>query len=427
MTSESKTFSFLQLSNVNLDSPQLIGMRFPQAKMSERAHEVMESLRRCLQEGKQREVEAVLIVGSLFHNGTVSKKTISRLVDLFSELDDIPVFIAPGKFDAYAIDSPYNPQFLKALGLSCWSDNVRIFNQSDWTAMNHPFLPAVSVVGHSYSSEKKVSTKQWKSALQNCKGTKCKILLLTEPAEKMFAASEVSEDSHSSVLSDDELRNSGFDYIALGFGTCQGRLFDVKGRLIGAQSGSLVGQSFVETGARVALFGQILFSENSQLECTVETQEFDTRRIWNYVADMSGLLVEDAVVEIMQSLEGLGARSSEDIVHLTLEGRYQADEQPARIIEKIREGYFHVFVQDNTRPNYLSESFAQGSSESRFVKAMLVLKKEAEKRKVREITTSQGAKTLAGFHHLSGRVVEDALYYGLEAIRQKKVNLRNVD
>ena len=57
---------------------------------------------------------------------------------------------------------------------------------------------------------------------------------------------------------------------------------------------------------------------------------------------------------------------------------------------------------------------------------MLVLKKEAEKRMTSE-SSDDASKGLSGIVHLTGSIVEDALYYGLDALQQKKVNLRNVD
>ena len=163
------------------------------------------------------------------------------------------------------------------------------------------------------------------------------------------------------------------------------------------------------------------------IETSVEPVEFDNRRILANSVDMSGMTAGDAMLDIMQSFEDLGARKGVDIVHLELEGRYQVGQEPTAIIEKIKESFFQAVVQDNTRPNYLAETFAPGSSEARFIKAMLVLKKEAEKRMSAEEATADGEQAPAGMDHLSGRVVEDALYYGLEALRQKRVNLRNVD
>ncbi len=175
----------------------------------------------------------------------------------------------------------------------------------------------------------------------------------------------------------------------------------------------------------MALFGQLKLSTDGKIECSIESQEFDNRRICNYSADITGLSSDDAFLEIMQSLKDLGARKDEDMIHLDLEGRYQTGEEPMTIIDKLKKNFFQVVVADNTRPNYLSETFAPGSSEDKFVKAMLVLKKEAEKRMV--VETDRSDTSTANFTHLSGRIVEDALYYGLEALRQQKVNLRHVD
>jgi hypothetical protein len=53
---------------------------------------------------------------------------------------------------------------------------------------------------------------------------------------------------------------------------------------------------------------------------------------------------------------------------------------------------------------------------------MLILKRKAERE-----APIQSEFSLESATKLSGRTVEDALYYGLDALRQKRVNLRNVD
>ena len=229
------------------------------------------------------------------------------------------------------------------------------------------------------------------------------------------------------ALTEKQIDALGADYVALGFGSNQSRLVDDRGRLIGAQAGTLVGQRFSETGPRVALFGELKREAGGAVECLVEPVEFDSRRIWTYSADTSGMTAADAVLDITQTLEELGARKGLDIIYLELEGRYQVGQEPSAIIEKIKESFYQAVVKDNTRPNYLSETFAAGSSEARFIKAMLVLKKEAEKRMAQEEASDNGEESPKGMAHLSGRIVEDALYYGLEALRQKRVNLRDVD
>jgi len=280
--------------------------------------------------------------------------------------------------------------------------------------------------GHSYVPPSPECLTQWRKMLADRTKTKFDLLLITEPVEGTFAANELSEPMRRHVLTEKELLASGFDYVAMGFGSNQSRLRENGNGLLGAQAGSLVGQRFSEVGPRVALFGRLKKDSKGTVTTEVEPVEFDKRRILTYSADMSGMTASDAIQDITQSLEDLGARKGVDIIYLELEGRYQVGQEPTAIIEKIKESFFQAVVQDNTRPDYLAETFANGSSEARFIKAMLVLKKEAEKRMSAEEATADGEEERA-LDHLSGRIVEDALYYGLEALRQKRVNLRNVD
>jgi hypothetical protein len=392
-----------------------------------RTKEVFSALSRALTEAKTRKVDAVYLVGNLWDNQTVFQESISRVIDAFEDLGNLPVFIAPGKYDACRVDSGYNPHFLRALGLKPWGSNVHIFASERMAAVDHPYLPGLKVWGHSFLAPSAERLKEWQDFLATRSRGNCDILLLTEPVEGAFSASEVPEPVRRHVLAEKHIAASGFDYVGFGFGSNQYRLRDEADRLLGAQTGSLVGQKFSEVGPRVAFFGQLQKDSKGMIETSVEPVEFDNRRILANSVDMSGMTAGDAMLDIMQSFEDLGARKGVDIVHLELEGRYQVGQEPTAIIEKIKESFFQAVVQDNTRPNYLAETFAPGSSEARFIKAMLVLKKEAEKRMSAEEATADGEQAPAGMDHLSGRVVEDALYYGLEALRQKRVNLRNVD
>ncbi|PWT96289.1 MAG: hypothetical protein C5B53_09945 [Candidatus Melainabacteria bacterium] len=415
------------MSNLNLDSPALIRMGLNREHRIARAKEILGALTRALTEAKARKVDAVYVVGNLWDNQTVTQETITLVVDAFEQLGDLPVFIAPGKNDACRVDSAYNPHFLKGLGLRQWSSNVHIFANQQLAAVEHPRQADWKIWGHSFQLPSEERAKQWQEFLAKRSKGKFDLLLLTEPVEGAFAASELAEPARRHVLTEKQIIASGFDYVAFGFGNNQYRLRDEADRLLGAQTGSLVGQKFSEVGTRVAFFGKVQKDSQGGIETSVEPVEFDNRRIVAHSVDMSGMTASDAMVDIMQSFEDLGARKGVDIVHLELEGRYQVGQEPTAIIEKIKENFFQAVVQDNTRPNYLAEAFAPGSSEARFIKAMLVLKKEAEKRLPTEEATADGEPAPAGMDHLSGRVVEDALYYGLEALRQKRVNLRNVD
>lgn len=426
MTSKAQKHRFLQLSNVNLESAALVAMGLDRESTLKRAQEVFATLLKALRAAKAQAVDSVFVVGNLWDTRMLGQETIAHVLEAFAQLGDLPVFIVPGKNDSYSADSPYNPHFIRALGLKPWSANVHILGQEQLERKQHPIHPDVNIFGHSFSADSRDLLKDWQTKIRQNKQA-LNILLLSEPVEGYFGSQDLADSERRMALTEKQIDALGADYVALGFGSNQSRLVDDRGRLIGAQAGTLVGQRFSETGPRVALFGELKREAGGAVECLVEPVEFDSRRIWTYSADTSGMTAADAVLDITQTLEELGARKGLDIIYLELEGRYQVGQEPSAIIEKIKESFYQAVVKDNTRPNYLSETFAAGSSEARFIKAMLVLKKEAEKRMAQEEASDNGEESPKGMAHLSGRIVEDALYYGLEALRQKRVNLRDVD
>ena len=86
--------------------------------------------------------------------------------------------------------------------------------------------------------------------------------------------------------------------------------------------------------------------------------------------------------------------------------------------------FYHLLVVDNTRADYLAERFDQRTTEWKYIEAMLEMKTRAEKAKNQEL----GGDSLTGIPgaDVSGKTVEDALYYGLDALRTKKVVVKNV-
>ncbi|HIA53447.1 MAG TPA: hypothetical protein EYN91_15385 [Candidatus Melainabacteria bacterium] len=124
MESQLKRFTFLQLSDVHLDSRFLSGrLGLSHSQRYERNNEMLLSLYRALEEAARRRVDAIFIPGDLFDADTVTGPTINYLIESFSRLGNLPVVIAPGNRDYYSFASPYNPRVLQARGLPPWPDN----------------------------------------------------------------------------------------------------------------------------------------------------------------------------------------------------------------------------------------------------------------------------------------------------------------
>ena len=95
-----------------------------------------------------------------------------------------------------------------------------------------------------------------------------------------------------------------------------------------------------------------------------------------------------------------------------------------RVAQSLSDQFYCLQILDNTRADYLAERFDQRTTEWKFIESMLEMKTRAEKLKHQEL----GSDSLTGMtgSDVSGKTVEDALYYGLDALKTKQVTVRNV-
>jgi DNA repair exonuclease SbcCD nuclease subunit len=416
-------FTFLQISNVRLDCKPLGGLELPEELKRKRIEEIVIAFKRAMTAAVEQRVGAVFVVGNLWDASVVNRATIASVITLFESVQNIPVFVVPGRYDPYGFDSPYSDEFLEALELPTLPSNVYVFGDQNFETVKHPYREDVTVTAKSYSAATLSYEKGQAGRPEPPSEKGFHILLTTDPINGFFDPYEAALEPTEHSLPDTELSSWGFSYTGVGFGDNCMELKDVTGRVVGAQAGSLTCQKISNLGARVGILGGLQYDAAGLCQCTLQPVEFDNRRIFQISADISGLSAEDATEEVVQSFEDEGARSQEDIAHLILEGRYREQSEPKEIGERLKSEFFHAVIEDNTRSDYLSETFDPRSPEARFIESMLVLKRHAERQNVNET----GQHVLIEGEPLSGRTVEDALYYGLDALRQKRVNLRHVD
>jgi hypothetical protein len=122
--------------------------------------------------------------------------------------------------------------------------------------------------------------------------------------------------------------------------------------------------------------------------------------------------------EITLAIEDQGGRPKTDIVLVNLDGTFAASVNPEQVLQQLRSRYCDLVVVDNSRPDYLSEKFDTRTTEAKYIDALLALKRDIEQKRV----TTPGITNA-----LTGAIVEDALYYGLDALRQKRITIRDVD
>src|SRR5579883_2323097 len=153
-------FSFLQLSDIHLDSPQNRGvLSFSQAQRAARYTDLMESFVSALAQASRRNVDAIVIPGSLWDHSTIRGQTAGTVLEAIEELKSIPVFILPGDMDPYTEDSYFNNKFLRARGMREWPSNAYIFREPHFTTIKHPHRPDVAFTGIAHTSQQPITQR----------------------------------------------------------------------------------------------------------------------------------------------------------------------------------------------------------------------------------------------------------------------------
>jgi DNA repair exonuclease SbcCD nuclease subunit len=436
-----KQFKFLQFSDVHLDSKLASAkLSMPVAKRLLRSSEILDSALKALEIAKEEKVDAVLIPGDLWDNESITSQSLNAFIEALLELGDIPVIISPGNHDYAGANSLYNQQILSLRGMRPWPNNVHIFSSPEFSTFSHPLRPEISFTGRAFLSNVPVTERFLQTAVPKNSQAALNILLFHGSLDSYKGSDKALPGKVTAPFSLSELASLGFSYTALGHYHEYNLLSTSAGQLVGAYSGCLVGRTTNEEGPRYALLGTITYEEETtasptsagnstttgrrlpslQANAFIELQpiEVDTRRIVHAQVDITGQTSVHVMLEIESELKK--ARPGNDIVILELEGRYPTGGEPRYVLEKLQDRYFHVCLVDQTRPDYLTEKYDKRTTEGKFIQAMLDLKKQAE--------ASNGTVFSAEVNcEASARQIEDALYYGLDALRQKRISVRNVD
>jgi DNA repair exonuclease SbcCD nuclease subunit len=356
--------------------------------------------------------------GDIWENDTVTAATIGRVMAACASLGDIPVLIAPGNKDFYCPYSPYNAEALKVRGLPAWPANVFAFSGDSFMTIRHPRRADVTFTGRAFTSSDVVQQRLLSGELP--KDPSAINFLVFHGALEGYAGSDLSwPGKQTAPFSAAELAGQKFTYAALGHyhEFCEVRL--ESGLLLGAYAGCLGGRSFEEPGAHCALLGTVSKAADDSWSTDIELVELDSRRMISVGADVTGLSGDDMMDEITLAIEDQAARPDRDMILVHLDGRCNLSNEPDQLLEQLRARYPQLIVVDKSRPDYLSEKYDQRTTEAKYIDALLSLKRDLER--------ARGTAGDTTTEELSGSIVEDALYYGLDALRRKRITIRDVD
>lgn len=427
MEQENRPFTFVQFSDVHLDSPQNRGvLSYSPAKCQERYADFVETFVFALSFAKENNVDAVFIPGGLWNRDTIRSQTAGTVLEAIEQISPIPVYISPSDNDPYSIDSPYSSKFLSALGMRAWPENAIIFNTASFKTLIHPTRKDVTITGRAY---KKFGVDQTRYLTEpiNISERSMVNILLHHGSLELEESEEFRQQLRAKTcpFNIEELDNQRFTYVALGHNQDYLEVENREGLLIGAYSGCLVGRNFEELGPRGLIHGSISTDEEGGTIVDLAPTEAAKNRIMYIAVDITGLDEELIKEEILLMIEENDINPETDIVALSLEGRFAHDNTKLVLIDEIKDEFYHLIVVDRTRPDYLSEQYDPRTTEYKFIERMLESIQEAEAK--REASPPGDSLTGLPGALISGKTIEDALYYGLDALKNKKVTVRHVD
>lgn len=403
-----RVLKFLQLSDLHLDSSMSAGrLGLPPDKVRVRQKELRSVLPACCDIARERGVDILLIPGDLFDDEAISLDTINFVIDVLGELAPLPAVIAPGNHDYYSLGSLYNDELLAARKQRPWPSNVKIFRTGTWEVWRPEGLRGLSVTGMAHAAGVSIQDRLIASRAPRDEEAEIKLLL--------FHGSRDNTDLPRGKLrtlpfSDSELEAQGFDYAAVGHYHTTATIRGGDGRVIGAYAGCPAGRGLDETGVKGILAGEISKEgPGAPAAVTVERLEVDSRRIHQVEVRCDGVTNTEAILRRMDEKLGLVECRKQDIVYVRLIGRV-APGIDLQVPEGVlADRYFHTAVDaSKLRPAYDIDRYRREelrTTEARFAREML--------RRIDE-ASDPGTR----------RLLENALFYGLDALIQKDVSPR---
>lgn len=319
----------LHCADLHLDAPFVCG----DVKKSElRRSELLSTFSSMMNYVKLNSIDIVVISGDLFESGNVSRDTAALVQREFNDNPNCRFVISPGNHDPFTEDSVYNKLIFPS--------NVYIFKSPSVTCFSFEDLN-VDVYGYAFVS---------RDLMYNpFKGVTPK---LPSRINILCAHGEItSSDSDNCPINESDIKESGFDYVALGH-IHAGSDIEKLNDTFYAYSGCLEGRDFGECGYKGAILCE-LEKDRCELKSGFKRLKFCKR---HYEVERVNVTGAENIADVMDSVKKLmndREYGRDTLLRIVLEG----DVAPELVISKtafsaIEEQLFYLEIVNKTRPFY---------------------------------------------------------------------------
>lgn len=307
---------------------------------------------------KENDINYLFISGDLYEHEYVRKSTIDFINNCFKEIEDTKVFITPGNHDPYIQDSIYSTYD--------FADNVYIFDSPNVKKYEDADVVIYGMAFDGFYMDKPV--------LENIRPentSKTNILI----AHADLNGSKDEEGLEYNSIAERYLKNTGFDYIALGH--IHKNNFDLNEDYV--YPGSTISFGFDELGDHGVVVGEI-----EKHSITKEFVKFDNRVFEELELKVDGFNSKEDLIEYI-----LGFNLRKDYMYkLVLVGHRNFEINPREIL-KLIDNVNILKIKDSTKLNYdLHELAKENNLKGIFIRKVL------ERGKVEELTDEEIEKII---------------------------------
>ena len=238
--------------------------------------EQREVLKKVINYIKQNNIEYLFISGDLYEQELIRKSTIEYINNLFKEIINTQIYIAPGNHDPYIYNSFYNK--------FNWSENVHIFTDK----INKFETEEADIYGYGFTDFYCKNSNIEETKIEN--EDKINVLVVHGSIDAI-----AEENKEYNPISTKKLKESKFEYIALGHIHKTNYSSKEQNKVI--YPGSTISFGFDELGEHGMIAGEI-----NKNKINIEFIKLDERIFIEKQIDINEINSEEELVEYLNNL-----------------------------------------------------------------------------------------------------------------------------
>ena len=331
---------FIHIADMHFDSP-FVNLSDKDGLGDLRRLEQRKVLKKVIEYIKENNIKYLFISGDLYEQKYIKKSTIEYINNLFKEIPETKIFIAPGNHDPYIKNSYYNK--------FSWSENVKIFNSN----IEKVELEDVNIYGFGFDDF--YCKKSGIEGIEIKDKNKLNILIIHGSLD-----GGTIENNEYNPISRKMLKEKNFDYVALGHIHKVDYNQDDNQKIV--YPGSTVSLGFDELGPHGMIVGD-LEKDKLQLEFKpLDEVEFKLQDV-----DVTEINSKEELIEKINELEF----AENNLIEIILVGKRNFEIDKYELYKLISNDKV-IKIKNKTKINYNLEKLANETTlKGLFAKEML--------------------------------------------------------